>query len=44
MLVDRLFQCVTAGDVETVETFLEVLNDGWRNKTPKADAAVIGCA
>jgi hypothetical protein len=44
MLVDRLFQCVTAGEIDVVEMFLEVLNGGRYNKTPKADAAIIGCA
>lgn len=43
MLADQLFQCVAAGKVDVVETFLEVLNGVKRNKTPKADAEVIGC-
>ena len=44
VLVDRLFQCVTAGEIDVVETFLEVLNGGGRNKAPKADTEIIGCA
>lgn len=43
MLVDQLFQCVIAGNTETVETFLEVLNDGGRDKAPESNAASIGC-